>query len=614
MHPETSDRGRDEYAGPATGGPITPKEAPKTRGTAPERAAGHFPDRIQMRSSAADRETWPVQVYDAQRARQEAGLAALIGIAVQVSLVLSEAATTIISNAPSLLPDPGYEDQSSRGLYDSRARRTNTDTPQGRLRLLLTRLWTDHLVRNSLYLLFSSGIQAALGFTFWIVMARLFSTGDVGRASSLISATAVIAYFALFGLNSTLVRFLPTARDKGSLITAALILVAGSGAAIGLAYILLTPVLAPRLAFVEHRPALTAGFVLLTAAAAVNLLTDSVFIASRKADFCALTDGVVGGLSKIVFGVIFVGTGAYGLFCASAGGFAAAALVSVVLIVTAFHWHPSLKKPFQTLKPLLRFSGANYLANALILLPSVVVPLTVLDRLGAQAAAYYFVAFQMAALLFAAVYAVEQAFLAEGSQAEADWRAIRSRSRRLAIMLFAPGGGVLALTAHWVLLAFGSRYSQHGTTSLDLLAVAVIPIAACNWSWTVLRLSGRLAALVVSSAVYSSAICGFAWILASHGLATLTAAWPVGSTFAAAIATVLAAMASGKPPARHRRTTRPQPSPPASALRRPDTIGTPSPRRAGRRRKPRSAWTRPPAPTPVTAPPARCSAREPGAW
>jgi O-antigen/teichoic acid export membrane protein len=407
---------------------------------------------------------------------------------------------------------------------------------------------TDHLVRNSLYLMISAGIQAVLGFTFWIVMARLFSTEDIGRASSLISATTVIAYFSLFGLNSTLVRFLPTAPNKGPLITAAFILVAGVGSTIGLCYILLTPVLAPRLAFVEHRPALMAGFVLFTAAAAVNLLTDSVFIASRRAGFCALTDGAVGGLSKIVFGITFAGTGAYGLFCVSAGGFVAAAVVSVVLIITVLHWRPSLKEPFLALKPLLKFSGANYVANALNLLPVVVLPLIVLDRLGAQAAAYYFVAFQMATLLYAAVYAVESAFLAEGSQAEADWRAIRRRSRRLAIMLFVPAGGVLVLTAHWVLLAFGSRYSQHGTTSLELLAVAVIPIAASNWSWTVLRLAGRLTALVVSNAVYSSAICGLAWILASHGLVALTAAWPVGATLTAAIATVLSATVSSKAP------------------------------------------------------------------
>jgi pimeloyl-ACP methyl ester carboxylesterase len=43
---------------------------------------------------------------------------------------------------------------------------------------------------------------------------------------------------------------------------------------------------------------MVAGFVLLTSVAAVNLLTDSVFIASRKASYCALTDGGVSGWAE----------------------------------------------------------------------------------------------------------------------------------------------------------------------------------------------------------------------------------------------------------------------------------------------------------------------------
>ena len=89
----------------------------------------------------------------------------------------------------------------------------------------------------------------------------------------------------------------------------------------------------------------------MTSAAAVNLLTDSVFVASRKAGFCALTDGAVGGLSKIIFGVILVGTGAYGLFSAAAGGLAAASLVSIVLIVTLFAGTHRSRNHFGNLSP-----------------------------------------------------------------------------------------------------------------------------------------------------------------------------------------------------------------------------------------------------------------------
>lgn len=485
---------------------------------------------------------------DALRARQLAGLSLLIRISEQASR-----ATTGMVVAPPTAPEARLTSprltvenrsfQSSDHFSESEPESSSV-TLKERVRLLVVSIRTDHLVRNSLYLILGSGVQAALGFTFWILMARLYSTDDVGKASSLISATSLITYFSLFGLNTTLMRFLPTSRSKHSLVTTSFMVVAGAGALIGLVYILLTPVIAPQLAFVAHQPTLVLGFVLLTSAAALNNLTDSVFIASRKANLCAVTDGVVGGISKIIFGVILTGAGSYGLYGASGAGYAAAALASMFLIRITFGWRPSLKRVSQTLKPLLKFSGANYVANAVELLPTLVVPLIVLDRLGAESAAYYFVAFQVSGLLYAAVYAVESSFMAEGSRADADWRAIRARSRRLAFRVFVPGAVVLALAAHWVLMAFGSAYSQHGTASLVLLAFSVIPLAAANWSWTVLRLSDRLVALIISMTSYSVGICGFAWFLSSHGLTALTAAWPLGSALSAIISAYFVARAS----------------------------------------------------------------------
>jgi O-antigen/teichoic acid export membrane protein len=520
----------------------------------------------------ADVDSSTVSPEDAHRARQQAGLVALLAIASQASLAMGEAATTVIPALPGWLDEREETDRSLRRRESAPAPEATAPERRGPAGLLGSRFRVDHLVRSSLYLMVSSGLQAALGFAFWLVMARLFTVEDVGRASSLISATTMIAYFALVGMNVTLVRFLPTAQARNSMLTGAFLMVIGAAAAIAVGYVLLTPVVAPRLEFIEHSPAMAAGFVVLTATAAVNLLTDSVFIASRKAGFCALTDGAIGGVSKIVIGVALAGTGAYGLFSASVGGFAAAALASVVLIMTTLRWRPSFKRPFQALKPLLKFSGVNYVCSSLNLLPSVVVPLIVLDKLGAREAGYYFYAFQMAALLYAAVYAVESAFLAEGSQAGADWRAVRRRSMRLAIVLFVPGGVVLAVGAHWVLLAFGHDYSVGGTGSLELLAGAVLPIAAVNWAWTVLQLSGRLVALVLSSGVYAVGICAAAWIFAPHGLTALSAAWPVGAALAAAVATLFSAGASRKAPARHRRGT--SISVPAASNRAPQSVPT----------------------------------------
>ena len=564
-------------------------------------------------SRQANLTTRPAVADPHKQARQEAGIAVLIGIAAQVSLAMSEASTAIIPAVPPCpVPNPAIEEISPE-VAEVQPRVTADDrrTP---LASLYERLREDHLVRNSLYLILSSGVQAALGFAFWVVMARLFSPEDVGKASSLISAAGLISLLALFGLNNTLVRFLPTATDRNALITGAFLLVAACGAGFALLYLLMTPVIAPRLAFMAHQPTLEAGFALLTAGVAVNVLTDSVFIASRKASYCALTDGGVGGISKIVAGVILAGSGAYGLFCAYASGFVASALVSIALTIIFLRWRPSIRKAFRALRPRLRFSGANYAASISVLMPSLVVPLIVLDRLGAHAAAYYFVAFQMAALVYAAVYAVESSFLAEGSYSEQDWRKIRRRSRRLAVILFLPGCIVLTVTAHWVLLVFGAEYSKQGTPSLILLAVAVIPIAATNWSWTVLRLTDRLHALIFSSSVYAVAICGLAWFLAPHGLTALTAAWPIGASCAAAVATVATVARSAKAPPRHRRTSRTSSPPSLSAAGSSTTPAGPSasssrPPAATAPSRSRQAPTSSPPPTPSPTTSARPSKR-----
>ncbi len=421
---------------------------------------------------------------------------------------------------------------------------------------VVDRLRADHLIRNSLFLILSSAVQAGLGFAFWIIAARLFSTTDVGRASSLISATTLVSFFALLGLNSTFVRFLPTVRDRDELITAGLILVTAFGAILGLGYAFLTPEIAPRLAFVGHRPILALGFALLTAVGAANLLTDSIFIAGRKAGYNALVDGGIGGITKVLACLALTGTGAYGLFCGSASGAAAAGVASVLLMFKVLRWRPAITSIRQTLWPLLRFSGANYLGNVLNMLPGLLVPLIVLDRIGASAAAYYFVPFQIAQLLYSAGGAVEQAFLAEGAHNGSVGRQLVWRSARVLVSFCLPAYLVLTLGARWILLIFGSGYSQHGSTGLILLATAALPIAAGSWLMTILRLAGRLRAIVVSNVVYAVAISSLAWFLAPRGLTAVCAAWPLGALLGALVAGIAAAGAMSRPAAhRHRRST-----------------------------------------------------------
>jgi O-antigen/teichoic acid export membrane protein len=287
---------------------------------------------------------------------------------------------------------------------------------------------------------------------------------------------------------------------------------------------------------VTHTPLLALGFILLTIIGALNLLTDSVFIGLRQARYNVLVDGGIGGATKIVASLVVAGAGAYGLFFAASIGYAAAAVGSLVLLVVANHFHPSLRGASQVLRPLLRFSGANYVGNILTQLPTVVVPLIVLDRVGVHDAAYYYIAYQVVSLLYAAVFSVEQTFLAEGSHDDVDLRQIMRRSWRLLAAFCVPASLLLAVAGHWLLLLFGGRYSANGTVILIIFSAAALPLGAFNWLLTVLRLTGQLGAIVFANVVFATVTCGLAWALAPKGLSTLVLAWPIGFTLAAGCA------------------------------------------------------------------------------
>ena len=404
---------------------------------------------------------------------------------------------------------------------------------------LAARWGQNHLVRNSLYLMLNSGLQAAAGFVFWVISARLFSVTDVGLATALFSAMGIVAFAALLGLNSTVVRYLPRSSERNVLLTGVMSVVVVCGALLAVGYLALIPIVSPKLDFVLHEPAMAVGVVLLGGVfGPLNLITDSIFIGLRQARYNAIVDGGIGGPVKIVAALLVAGAGAYGLFVASAIGYAAAVLASLVLLITVNRFRPSLRGVRDVLRPLMRFSAANYAGNLLTLLPTFLVPLIVLDRIGVHASAYYYVAFQMVSLLFAGVFAVEQAFLSEGSHEDVELRAVMRRSWHLLALFCIPATVVLALAARWLLLLFGHDYSVHGTDVLIVLATSALPFGAFNWLMTVLRLIGRLSFIVVGNVVYALLTCALAWALAPRGLVVLSLAWPVGLTTAAAVMAV----------------------------------------------------------------------------
>ena len=79
------------------------------------------------------------------------------------------------------------------------------------------------LFRNAFNLMLSSGIISLFGFVFWIIVARSYSSHDVGIATTLISSALLISLLGQAGFDTTFIRFLPKAKNKNAHISTGII-------------------------------------------------------------------------------------------------------------------------------------------------------------------------------------------------------------------------------------------------------------------------------------------------------------------------------------------------------------------------------------------------------
>jgi O-antigen/teichoic acid export membrane protein len=397
-----------------------------------------------------------------------------------------------------------------------------------KLRKIQALLGFDTLVNNSLHMMLTTAMMGALGFAFWVVSARLFSAEEVGVATTLIGATSLISYLSLFGLNSSVIRFLPVEADHDAQISTALVLVAGGGLAVATAYVLAVPMFAPTLSLVRS-PLHAIGFVVLTACSAVNLLTDSVFIAYRSARYNLVVDGCIQSGVKLALPIALVGLGAYGIFAASGLAAAAALGSSVFFLVRSFGFRFKLRVDRDVIRRTFRYSAANYVGSVLNIVPIMVVPVLVLNGRRASDAAFYYMAFQVANLFNAVAYAISQSLFAEGSYAESDLRRLVRRSALLLGVIVVPATAVCMAGANLVLHVFGPSYARHGTGALVVLSLAIPAVALNSWTTSLLRLSKQLGTLIWSNVVFAVGICGLSALWVSRGLTWVALAWLVGN-------------------------------------------------------------------------------------
>jgi len=367
---------------------------------------------------------------------------------------------------------------------------------------------------NAYYLMANTVVGSILGFAFWTVAARYYSPQDIGLSSALISSTGLIMTISNLGLGAGLIRFLPSSSKPNSLINSSLILTSLASFIVGVIFLSGLNLWSPKLIFILKDYRYILFFLALSIFTMISSIQDNIFIAYRSAKFTFMKNTII-AIIKIILLLFLLNLGAFGIFSATGIGIILAVLISMTLllpkVIPDYRFSYALDK--DVLKDTIRFSFENYVAGLVGGLHTMILPLMILNTLGAEANAYYYIAYSIAGVLFIIPGAISTSLFAEGSNDITNLSHNVKRSLQLSLMLLSLGIITVFLFGDKILLLFGKTYSQASFEMLKLLSISAIPIAINSIIFTVLRINFKMKTVIRLSALNSIGILALAYLL-----------------------------------------------------------------------------------------------------
>jgi O-antigen/teichoic acid export membrane protein len=272
------------------------------------------------------------------------------------------------------------------------------------------------LFANAGYLLGINLVGSLVGFVFWGLAARLCRPEEVGTASAVVSAVALVSGIAGLGVGHGLVRFLPEVHSPRSLLNTALTFNAVVAAFVGGVFLVGLPLWSPALVVLRRNAFYAAGFVVYAVAATLTAVVRMAFVARRQA-FYALVQTCVANGVRLLLVVMLAGLRTAGLV----GSVVLAVVLALVLSLLGFlprvepGYRPRPGISWSSLAAIVPYSIGNYVAGLLAQVSRTVLPLVILEVLGPASSGYVYVALMLGSLLTSPGIALAGSALAEGS-------------------------------------------------------------------------------------------------------------------------------------------------------------------------------------------------------
>ncbi len=387
--------------------------------------------------------------------------------------------------------------------------------PGNRLTALRAHLDTP-LFRNAYALVVNTGITAVLGFAYWVIAARLFTTNDVGLAAAAISAMTLLAGVSLLNLEAVLVRFIPIAgRQTQRLVLGVLVLCTVLAVLTSTIFTAGLSVWAPSLHFlVTHFHGF--GFIGATVAWTYFVLLDGVLVGLGKAVWVPVENALF-GVTKVAFLLAFVGEGPFGIFESWALSAALVAVPFALLILLRFipaHMRKAVPGGVELTRQAFRsYAAGDYVGSMFDLAAISLLPLIVTHFASPEETAYFYQSWIIAYTLILVANNTARALTVEAAQ---DVSQLHTYGRAVVVhtlKLLVPTVAGVVLLAPWILRVFGAEYAEEGTLTLRILALAALPHAVILLGLVTARLQHQLRTVIAIQVTISVITLGTAVVL-----------------------------------------------------------------------------------------------------
>lgn len=385
----------------------------------------------------------------------------------------------------------------------------------------VTRFFQDPLYRNSIFIMLNTGLVSLFNYLFLLLAVKVTSSEYVGLATASISAGMMIAAISRLGMDDSITRFLPQSKDGGGFVNALIAIMLVVTIIVLAGFMMWLPHVSPALMFLQKWQYALLFLVLVFLMSICNM-QGTTLVASRRADLALLEFALL----FIRIPLLFV-TGALGVI----GIFLALDITYFVMMVVGFIFLyrlgivRDLHTDFGQARKTMRYSLSNYVALILYTAPYTLIPILVVNVIGANSQAYYYAAYSIAAFLLLVPDSIVASMFVEGAH-ERPLRDTAIRSLRFALIILVPLVLATVFFGDNLLLLFSPEHSAAAYELLLLLALSSVFYAVIEVYFTVMQVRKNMVMLNFVRLSVTALTLGIGYVLLQKlGLIGIGYAW-----------------------------------------------------------------------------------------